>query len=180
MTALRTPPDLRWAGRGLATNGTNKISPPAAYASIRPTSDNFHAKQQPPPAEEEGAILVKTADGNGVPIRRPADTPPTQEHQRRPGPKPERKKMATVASVYTVDPPNGDTQRLGPNGEAQRHVRRLRPAARGARTRAASFFVGRARGGCQTCVPPAQGRGGRGGTAVSIAPGVTHAKAARR
>ncbi len=80
------------------------MSPPAAYASIRPTSDNFHAKQQPPPAEEEGAILVETADGKGVAIRRPADTPPIQEHQRRPDPKPERKKMATVASVYTVDP----------------------------------------------------------------------------
>jgi len=66
--------------------------------------EDFHAKQQPPPAEEEGAILVETADGKGVPIRRPADAPPIQEHQRRPGPKPDRKKMATVASVYTVDP----------------------------------------------------------------------------
>jgi hypothetical protein len=66
--------------------------------------EDFHSGQQPPPAEEEAAIVVETADGKGIPIRRPADAPPIQDHQRRSGPKPDRKKMATVASVYTVDP----------------------------------------------------------------------------
>jgi hypothetical protein len=66
--------------------------------------EDFHASQQPPSAEEEAAIVVETADGKGIPIRRPADAPRIQDHQRRSGPKPDRKKMATVASVYTVDP----------------------------------------------------------------------------
>ena len=63
----------------------------------------FHSQQQPPPPEEEGEILVETADGKGVPIRRPADAPRIEEHQARSGPKPDRKKIATVASVYSVD-----------------------------------------------------------------------------
>ena len=66
--------------------------------------ESFHAQQQPPPADEEGALLVETADGKGVPIRRPADAPPIHDHEHRLGPKPDRKKMATVASVYSVDP----------------------------------------------------------------------------
>jgi hypothetical protein len=53
--------------------------------------------------KEEGEILVQTADGKGVPIRRPADAPPIMDHQHRSGPKPDRKKMATVAAVYSID-----------------------------------------------------------------------------
>jgi hypothetical protein len=64
----------------------------------------YHAKQAPPPAAEEAAIFVQTADGKGVPIRRPADAPPIEDHAHRSGPKPDRKKMATVAAVYSVDP----------------------------------------------------------------------------
>jgi hypothetical protein len=66
-------------------------------------AEEFHARQEPPPANEEGGLLVETADGKGVPIRRPADAPRIEEHQRRSGPKPDRKKMATVASVYSID-----------------------------------------------------------------------------
>lgn len=68
--------------------------------------ESFHTQQQqqPPAADEEGALLVETADGKGVPIRRPADAPPIHDHEHRVGPKPDRKKMATVASVYSVDP----------------------------------------------------------------------------
>jgi hypothetical protein len=65
--------------------------------------EDFHARQQPPPASEEGTILVETADGKGVPIRRPADAASIENHEHRPGPKPDRKKMATLASVYSVD-----------------------------------------------------------------------------
>jgi hypothetical protein len=66
--------------------------------------DQFYAQQQQRPAlEEEGEILVETADGKGVPIRRAADAPRIDDHQRKTGPKPDRKKMATVASVYSVD-----------------------------------------------------------------------------
>ena len=56
-----------------------------------------------PPAQEEGEILVKSADGKGVPMRHAADARPIQEHQHRPGPKPDRKRMATVGAAYSVD-----------------------------------------------------------------------------
>jgi hypothetical protein len=66
--------------------------------------EGFHAAQKAPPPEEEGQIFVETADGKGVPIRRPADTPLIHDHQHQRGPKPDRKKMATVGAVYSVDP----------------------------------------------------------------------------
>ena len=56
-----------------------------------------------PPAAEEGEILVESADGKGVPIRHSADTKPIEDHQPRRGPKPDRKRMATVGAVYSVD-----------------------------------------------------------------------------
>lgn len=65
--------------------------------------ESFHDAQAPPPPDEEGEIFVQTADGKGVPMRRPADAPPIDDHQHRPGPKPDRKKIATVAAVYSVD-----------------------------------------------------------------------------
>ena len=66
--------------------------------------DAFHASLETPPAEEEGDIFVQTADGKGVPIRRPADAPPIHGHRHDKGPKPGLKKMATVGAVYSVDP----------------------------------------------------------------------------
>ena len=54
-----------------------------------------------PPVEEEGELLVATADGKGVPlIRKQVEATPVH------GPKPARpnnRRMATVASVYSVD-----------------------------------------------------------------------------
>lgn len=63
----------------------------------------FHASLETPPVAEEGEIFVQTADGKGVPIRRPADAAPIHEHRHGKGPKPDRKKMATVGAVYSVD-----------------------------------------------------------------------------
>lgn len=55
-----------------------------------------------PPADEEGELLVATADGKGVPlIRDDVETPPV--HGPKP-PRPNNRRMATVASVYSVDP----------------------------------------------------------------------------
>ena len=68
-------------------------------------AEDFCSSQPVPPADEEGQIVVETADGKGVPIRRSAEAPAIYDHQHsKPGPKPDRKKMATVGSVYTVDP----------------------------------------------------------------------------
>ena len=66
-------------------------------------ADMFQASLPVPPAKEEGEIFVQTADGKGVPIRRPADAPPIMDHQHRTGPKPDRKKMATLGAVYSID-----------------------------------------------------------------------------
>jgi hypothetical protein len=70
---------------------------------LSPDAEDFCWSRPVPPANEEGEILVESADGKGVPIRHAADAPPIQDHQHRPGPKPDRKRMATVGAVYSVD-----------------------------------------------------------------------------
>ena len=55
-----------------------------------------------PPSEEEGELLVATADGKGVPLMRDHTAPPAVH-----GPKPSRpgnRRMATLACVYSVAP----------------------------------------------------------------------------
>lgn len=64
----------------------------------------FRESQPAPPPAEEGTIVVVSADAKGVPIRRAADAAKIVEHESRPGPKPDRKKMAVVGAAYTVDP----------------------------------------------------------------------------
>ena len=58
---------------------------------------------QTPPASQEGELLVVSADGKGVPIRRAASTSPIEDHQPSNGPKPGAKKMALVGATFTVD-----------------------------------------------------------------------------
>jgi hypothetical protein len=67
------------------------------------TAEPFQQQLVAPPSDEEGELLVVTADGKGVPIRRSADTSAIETHRSRSGPKPDRKKMAIVGSVYSVD-----------------------------------------------------------------------------
>ncbi len=67
------------------------------------SAEEFCWSQPAPPPAEEGEILVESADGKGVPIRHAADAPPIRDHEHRRGPKPDRKRMATVAAVYSVD-----------------------------------------------------------------------------
>jgi hypothetical protein len=45
-------------------------------------ADAFDNQQAPPPPEEEGAILVVTADGKGVPMRRPPEERVRSGHRR--------------------------------------------------------------------------------------------------
>ena len=56
-----------------------------------------------PPAKEEGTILVVTADGKGIPMRRGADQRPVGARRKK-GEKANKKQMATLGCVYTVDP----------------------------------------------------------------------------
>src|SRR3990167_6811899 len=54
--------------------------------------------------EKEESILVASADGKGVPIRHKKDQARIEEHKRKKGPKPDRKRMAVVGAVYSVAP----------------------------------------------------------------------------
>jgi hypothetical protein len=64
----------------------------------------FRDQRPAPPAEQEGPILVRTADAKGVVMRRDKDAPPAQRHDHKTGPKPGRKKQAILGCVYSVSP----------------------------------------------------------------------------
>jgi hypothetical protein len=64
----------------------------------------FRAEQLPPPAQEEAEIFVFTADGKGVPMRRPAGEKRAHGQRRRKGEKANKKQMACVGAVYSIDP----------------------------------------------------------------------------
>lgn len=55
-----------------------------------------------PAPQEEGELVVLSADGKGIVMRRQADDPPPKAHRTK-GDKASQKRMATVATVYTVD-----------------------------------------------------------------------------
>jgi hypothetical protein len=63
----------------------------------------FRDSQGTPPAAEEGAIVVVTADCKGI-VMRGQGTPAVCGGQRPGGQRANQKRMATVGAVYTVDP----------------------------------------------------------------------------
>jgi hypothetical protein len=63
---------------------------------------DFRASLPAPAAKDEGEILVATADNKGVPMRRPADQLPAGARRKK-GEKANKKQMAAVGCVYTVD-----------------------------------------------------------------------------
>jgi hypothetical protein len=63
-------------------------------------ADRFLDRLATPAAAEEGAILVATADGKGVPlVRADAQKVPAFEEKERPG----NRRMTTLGCVYSVD-----------------------------------------------------------------------------
>jgi hypothetical protein len=62
----------------------------------------FREGRERPDPQTEGALLVTSADGKGVVMRRPPDDPAPPAHRSK-GEKASRKQMATVGTVYTVD-----------------------------------------------------------------------------
>jgi hypothetical protein len=67
---------------------------------------SFRASQAAPASREEGELLVATADGKGVPMLRPvaeATPPPSGSHRRGKGEKAQKKQMAYVGAVYSID-----------------------------------------------------------------------------
>jgi hypothetical protein len=64
---------------------------------------SFRSEQLAPPAAEEGTILVVTADGKGVPMRRPLGERVRGHVRRGKGEKANKKQMAYVGAVYSID-----------------------------------------------------------------------------
>lgn len=65
--------------------------------------ESYRQSKPTPPAQEEGKILVVSADGKGIPMRRESGESPILSHRKK-GQKKNKKRMATVGTVYTVDP----------------------------------------------------------------------------
>lgn len=63
----------------------------------------FRAAQPAPDPKAEGEWLVVTEDNKGVPMVRPADALPAGAHRKK-GEKANKKQMACLGCVYTVDP----------------------------------------------------------------------------
>jgi hypothetical protein len=63
--------------------------------------DSFFESQPTPPPDEQGPILVLTSDGKGVPMRRDE---PAKSGRRKKGEKANKKRMACVGAVYSIDP----------------------------------------------------------------------------
>ena len=64
----------------------------------------FEASLEVPPPDEEGPLLVVTADGKGVPMRRPPQEGPKPHHRRTKGEKANKKQVACVGAVYSIEP----------------------------------------------------------------------------
>jgi hypothetical protein len=58
--------------------------------------------EQPPPPKEEAELLVATADGKGVPMRRPLEERVRRSPRRLKGEKANKKQMAYVGAVYSI------------------------------------------------------------------------------
>jgi hypothetical protein len=65
---------------------------------------SFQGSLDPPPPEEAGPLMVVTADGKGVPMRRPEEDGPRLHHRRTKGEKANKKQMACVGAVYSIEP----------------------------------------------------------------------------
>jgi hypothetical protein len=63
----------------------------------------FEMQHAAPPRDEEAEILVATADGKGVPMRRPLEERVRRGPRRVKGEKANKKQMAYVGAVYTIN-----------------------------------------------------------------------------
>lgn len=63
----------------------------------------FRQSQPAPKPEDEGQLLVVTEDNKGVPMVRPVEASPAGSHRKK-GEKANKKQMACIGCVYTVDP----------------------------------------------------------------------------
>lgn len=66
-------------------------------------AESYREAQSQPPPEEEGEIVVLAGDGKGVPMRRPLEQRIDRSKRRGKGEKKNKKQMAYVGAVYTID-----------------------------------------------------------------------------
>ena len=64
----------------------------------------YEATRSPAAPATGEQIVVLSADGKGVPLRKPADAPAIAAHDHARGPKPDRKKMAVLGAAYQIEP----------------------------------------------------------------------------
>jgi len=92
------------ASQGLATVLRQEVSVDTLERINRrmgEQAEGFLDRLPTPAAKAEGALLVFTADGKGVPlVKADAQRVPAFDQAERPG----NRRMATLASVYTIDP----------------------------------------------------------------------------
>lgn len=86
-----------------------ELSPSVASAermnqNMAEHAESFRMHQPPPDPADEGKILVATADGKGVPMRRSLEERIAGSQRRGRGEKANKKKMAYVGAVYSIDP----------------------------------------------------------------------------
>lgn len=71
--------------------------------TLAPIAAAFAEQRPAPPAQDEGELLVLTADGKGVPLRRPRADLPRRAPRRGKGEKANTKQMAYVGALYSID-----------------------------------------------------------------------------
>jgi hypothetical protein len=75
------------------------------------SSPAFRDSQPKPDPKEEGTLLVVTEDNKGIPMVRPVEEKPVGAHRKK-GEKANKKQMACIGCVYTVDPLNRTPEEL--------------------------------------------------------------------
>ena len=83
-----------------------KVSVRSAEAMNRQMAQfapGYRPQQESPPRDEEGQLLVVAADGKGGPMRRPLEERIRSSKRRGKGEKKNKKQMAYVGAVYTID-----------------------------------------------------------------------------
>ena len=87
-----------WLGVKLNVRGAESINRRMAQHA-----ESYRESQPQPPSEEEGEVIVLAGDGKGVPMRRPLEERMGHSKRRGKGEKKNKKQMAYVGAVYTID-----------------------------------------------------------------------------
>jgi hypothetical protein len=87
----------RMLGLSLSVDGLERMN-----GQMAERVEAYREEREAPAAATEGEVLVASADGKGIVMRRSAADPAPAAHRSK-GEKASQKRMATVASVYTVD-----------------------------------------------------------------------------